>query len=75
MKYIFILVGKVIPSIEALFGSIVTAPSAISSCWSTGVILEPQLSEPIQRKCPLWLPLFADSKILLKHNKESKNCY
>lgn len=38
------------PSTDALLGRMVMAPSATRSCWTTGEILEPQLSEPTHRK-------------------------
>lgn len=38
------------PSMDALFGRMVIAPSATLSCWTTGDILEPQLSDPTHRK-------------------------
>lgn len=53
------------PSTDALLGRIVTAPSATRSCWTTGEILEPQLSEPTHRKWPVKLWRFAASSIRL----------
>ena len=44
---------------DSLLGRMVTAPSAISSWSSTGEILDPQLSEPTQMKCPVWLAFLA----------------
>lgn len=44
---------------DCLLGRMVTAPSAISSWLSIGAILEPQLSEPTQMKCPVWLVFLA----------------
>lgn len=44
---------------DCRFGRMVTAPSAISSWFSIGVILEPQLSEPTQMKWPVWLAFLA----------------
>lgn len=39
-----------LPSIEALLGKMVMAPTASSSRFKTGEILDPQLSEPTHRK-------------------------
>lgn len=55
----------------ALFGRMVTAPTAASSSWWMGLFLAPQLSEPIHRKWPTWsarllafrIPLQSDSGI------------
>lgn len=46
------LLNKVIsvPLMDCRLGRMVTAPSAISSCCTTGEILDPQLSEPTQMK-------------------------
>lgn len=44
---------------DCRFGRMVTAPSAISSWFSIGEILDPQLSEPTQIKWPVWLAFFA----------------
>ncbi|TNN36345.1 hypothetical protein EYF80_053494 [Liparis tanakae] len=41
------------PSTDALLGRMVTAPSATRSCWTTGEILDPQLSDPTHRKIRL----------------------
>lgn len=46
-----------IPSMEERLGRIVTAPTATSSSWWIGLLLEPQLSDPIHRKWPTWLAL------------------
>lgn len=43
----------------------VMAPSATCSCWRTGEILDPQLSEPTHKKCPVRLFRFAASRIRL----------
>lgn len=43
---------RLLPSMVALLGRMVMAPSATSSCCSTGLTLEPQVSEPTHRKCP-----------------------
>lgn len=43
----------------------VMAPSAISSCWCSGLILDPQLSDPTQRKWPTWSALLAAARICL----------
>ena len=59
-----------LPSIDVLLGRMVTAPSAISSCCWTGEIFDPQLSEPIQRKCPDWLAFLAASSIRLQRNNK-----
>lgn len=48
-----------VPLIDWRLGRMVTAPSAISSCCTTGEIFEPQLSEPTQMKCPVWLAFLA----------------
>lgn len=53
----------------------VTAPSATSSRRSTGALLEPQLSEPIQKKWPVWLALRAASSTLLwGHSNPAQTC-
>lgn len=44
-----------LPRTDILLGRMVTAPSATSSRCSTGALLEPQLSEPTQKKWPVWL--------------------
>ncbi len=62
---------KPLPSMDALFGRMVMAPSATLSCWTTGDILEPQLSDPTHRKWPVWLLRFAASKTRLK-NEQTK---
>lgn len=54
-----------LPRTDILLGRMVTAPSATSSRRSTGALLEPQLSEPIQKKWPVWLALRAASRTLL----------
>lgn len=54
-----------LPRTDILLGRIVTAPSATSSRCSTGAILEPQLSEPIQKKWPVWLAFRAASSTRL----------
>lgn len=54
-----------LPRTDILLGRMVTAPSATSSRRSTGALLEPQLSEPIQKKWPVWLALRAASSTLL----------
>lgn len=54
-----------IPLTETRLGRMVTEPSATSSRCRTGAILEPQLSEPIQMKCPVWFALLAASSTLL----------
>lgn len=46
-----------VPSIEERLGRIVTAPTATSSSWWIGLLLAPQLSDPIHRKWPTWLVL------------------
>lgn len=48
-----------IPLMDCRLGRMVTAPSAISSWFRMGEILEPQLSDPTQMKCPVWLAFFA----------------
>lgn len=47
----------VLPSMEERLGSMVTAPTATSSSWWMGLLLLPQLSDPIHRKWPTWLAL------------------
>lgn len=42
-----------IPLMDCRLGRMVTAPSAISSWFRIGVILDPQLSEPTQMKWPV----------------------
>ncbi len=42
---------------EERLGSIVTAPTATSSSWWIGLLLAPQLSDPIHRKWPTRLAL------------------
>lgn len=54
-----------IPSIEALLGRMVTAPSATSSWSRIGEIFAPQLSEPTNWKCPVRLAFFAASRTRL----------
>lgn len=54
-----------LPRTDILLGRMVTAPSATSSRCSTGAILEPQLSEPIQKKWPVWLAFRAASSTRL----------
>lgn len=44
---------------DCRFGRMVTAPSAISSWFRIGEILDPQLSEPTQIKWPVWLAFLA----------------
>lgn len=39
-----------LPLMVALFGRMVTAPTAASSSWWMGLFLAPQLSEPIHKK-------------------------
>lgn len=39
-----------LPSMEALLGKMVMAPTATSSRFKMGEILDPQLSEPTHRK-------------------------
>jgi len=55
-----------LPLTETRLGRMVTEPSATSSRCRTGEILEPQLSEPIQMKCPVWFALLAASSTLLR---------
>lgn len=43
---------RLLPSMVALLGRMVMAPSATSSCCSSGLTLEPHVSEPTHRKCP-----------------------
>lgn len=51
IKNAFVLfVGASLPLMDWRLGRIVTAPSAISSWWSTGEILEPQLSDPTHKR-------------------------
>lgn len=54
-----------VPLTETRLGRMVTEPSATSSRCRTGAILEPQLSEPIQMKCPVWFARLAASSTLL----------
>lgn len=54
-----------LPRTDILLGRMVTAPSATSSRCSTGALLEPQLSEPIQKKWPVWLAFRAASSTRL----------
>lgn len=54
-----------LPLTETRLGRMVTEPSATSSRCRTGAILEPQLSEPIQMKCPVWFARLAASSTLL----------
>lgn len=56
--YIF-CISWIIPLMDCRLGRMVTAPSAISSWFSIGEILEPQLSEPTQMKWPVWLAFLA----------------
>lgn len=64
-----------LPRTDILLGRMVTAPSATSSRRSTGALLEPQLSEPIQKKWPVWLALRAASSTLLwGHNNPAQTC-
>lgn len=66
----------IVPSTEALLGRIVMAPSATFSCWCTGEIFEPQLSEPTQRKWFVWLLRLAASRTRLKSRQHRTNvCY
>ena len=53
------------PSMEALLGRMVIAPTATSSRFRTGEILAPQLSEPTHRKWPVRLAWRAASRTLL----------
>lgn len=46
-----------LPSMEERLGNMVTAPTATSSSWWMGLLLLPQLSDPIHRKWPTWLAL------------------
>lgn len=57
--------GHSLPLTDTRLGRMVTEPSATSSRCRTGEILEPQLSEPIQMKCPVWFALLAASSTLL----------
>lgn len=54
-----------LPSMEALLGKMVMAPTATSSRFKMGEILDPQLSEPTQRKWPVRLAWRVASKTLL----------
>lgn len=54
-----------LPSMEALLGRMVMAPTATSSRFKMGEILDPQLSEPTQRKWPVRLAWRVASKTLL----------
>lgn len=64
-----------LPRTDILLGRMVTAPSATSSRRSTGALLEPQLSEPIQKKWPVWLALRAASSTLLwGHSSPTQVC-
>lgn len=64
-----------LPRTDILLGRMVTAPSATSSRRSTGALLEPQLSEPIQKKWPVWLALRAASNTLLwGHSNPAQTC-
>lgn len=49
--------GVWIPLMEERLGRIVIAPTATSSSWWIGLLLDPQLSDPIHRKWPTWLAL------------------
>lgn len=51
--------------VTSSLGRMVTAPRPPSSRCSTGAILEPQLSEPIQKKWPVWLAFRAASSTRL----------
>lgn len=74
--YIFdVTYFHVLPSIEALLGRIVTAPSATSSCSSIGEFLAPQLSDPTKRKWPVRLAFFADCNTLLKKDMHPWHCF
>lgn len=58
-----------LPLIDWRLGRMVIAPSAISSWCSTGEILEPQLSDPTQIKCPVWLAFFAACRSRLERER------
>lgn len=60
------------PLMVALLGRMVMAPTAASSSWWMGLFLDPQLSEPIHRKCPTWSARFEAFRIPLqpKQNPE-----
>lgn len=53
------------PSMEALLGRMVMAPTATSSRLRIGEILDPQLSEPTHRKWPVRLAWRVASRTLL----------
>lgn len=53
------------PSMEALLGRMVMAPTATSSRLRTGEVFAPQLSEPTHRKWPVRLAWRAASRTLL----------
>ena len=55
--HLFVCTGVCVPSMEERLGSMVTAPTATSSSWWIGLLLAPQLSDPIHRKWPTWLAL------------------
>lgn len=57
-----------VPLMVALFGRIVTAPTAASSSWWMGLFLAPQLSEPIHRKWPTWSARLLAFRIPLHSN-------
>lgn len=59
----------VLPSIEALFGRMVTAPSATSSWSSIGEFFAPQLSEPTNKKWPVRLAFLAACNTRLKEDR------
>lgn len=68
----------VLPSIEARFGRIVTAPSATSSSSAIGELFAPQLSEPTNRKCPVRLARPAASRTHLSKEMgevKRKSCH
>lgn len=67
-----VFVFLVLPSIEARFGRMVTAPSATSSSSVTGELFAPQLSDPTNRKWPVRLARFAASRTRLPE-RDRKN--
>lgn len=66
-------VKRVLPSMVALLGRMVMAPSATSSKWLIGPCLVPQLSDPTQMKCPTLSALFTAAKTCLGEMKKTCN--
>lgn len=69
LNVIFLFRKCTLPSIEALLGRMVTAPSATSSWSWMGEFLAPQLSEPTNRKWPVRLDFFAACNTRLKEDR------